>query len=222
MPRWPAALHETVSLTSAGTYISLIIHSSSRKQTQATTSLEKSDPSLITSRYAQGELQWSHTLFLGGHGCLGIRLGLPVDPTSNSKCLLISSHLFLKARFQRLYMPTQNQAIDEAMIPFKGRSGVKQCMPKKPVKRGIKVWVRADSANGFFCDLDVYIGASASPEKGLGARVVKTLTRIWQGKIITYFVTISFPVWIFLPIYNEMVSMHVAPCAPTVSTFLMT
>ena len=79
-------------------------------------------------------------------------------------------------------MPTQNQAIDEAMIPFKGRSGVKQYMPKKPVKRGIKVWVRANSANGFFCDLDVYIGASVSPKKGLGARVVKTLTRSLAGK----------------------------------------
>ena len=59
---------------------------------------------------------------------------------------------------------------------------MKQYMPKKPVTRGIKVWVRADSANGYFCDLDVYIGASASPEKGLGARVVKTLTRSQAGK----------------------------------------
>ena len=79
-------------------------------------------------------------------------------------------------------MPTCNNAIDEAMIPFKGKSGVKQYMPKKPTKRGIKVWVRADSENGFFCDFDIYVGASASPEKGLRARVVKKLTRSLVGK----------------------------------------
>ena len=89
---------------------------------------------------------------------------------------------FVKGKFQKLYMPTRHNAIDEAMIPFKGRSGVKQYMPKKPIKRGIKVWVRADSANGYFCDFNVYIGASASPEKGLGARVVKELTRSLVGK----------------------------------------
>lgn len=89
---------------------------------------------------------------------------------------------FLKGKFQALYQPTRNNAIDEAMIPFKGRSGVKQYMPKKPIKRGIKVWVRADSDNGFFCDFDVYVGASASPEKGLGARVVRKLTQSLVGK----------------------------------------
>ena len=55
-------------------------------------------------------------------------------------------------------------------------------MPKKPIKRGIKVWVRADSANGYFCDFDVYTGASQSPEKGLGASVVKCLTAGLEGK----------------------------------------
>ena len=81
-----------------------------------------------------------------------------------------------------LYRPTCHNAIDEAMIRFKGRSSAKQYMPKKPIKRGIKVWVRADSANGYFCDFDVYTGASQSPEKGLGASVVKRLTAGLEGK----------------------------------------
>ena len=33
-----------------------------------------------------------------------------------------------------------------------GRSTMKQYMPMKPVKRGFKVWVRADAVNGYFCD----------------------------------------------------------------------
>ena len=36
------------------------------------------------------------------------------------------------------YRPTQNVAIDEAMIPFKGRLSLKQCMLLKPVKRSTK------------------------------------------------------------------------------------
>ena len=35
------------------------------------------------------------------------------------------------------------QAIDEMMLPFKGRRGAKQYMPKKPCKWGYKMWCRA-------------------------------------------------------------------------------
>ena len=38
--------------------------------------------------------------------------------------------------------------MDEAIIPFKGRSPMKQYMPKKPIKRGFKVWTIADAHNG--------------------------------------------------------------------------
>ena len=39
---------------------------------------------------------------------------------------------------------------------------MKQYLPMKPVKRGFKVWVRADSVNGYFCDFNVYTGRSES------------------------------------------------------------
>ncbi|VDI12794.1 Hypothetical predicted protein [Mytilus galloprovincialis] len=35
--------------------------------------------------------------------------------------------------------PRQNQSIDEAMIPYKGRFSAKQYVPSKPVKWGIKI-----------------------------------------------------------------------------------
>ena len=66
-----------------------------------------------------------------------------------------------------------------------GRSSMKQYMPQKPVKRGFKVWVRADAVNGYFCDFNVYVGRPAdgiSVETGRGARVVKQLTEHLQGK----------------------------------------
>ena len=52
----------------------------------------------------------------------------------------------------------------------------KQCMPKKPVKRGLKEWVRADSVTGYISGYQVYTGKEKSSEKGLGSRIVKELT----------------------------------------------
>ena len=82
------------------------------------------------------------------------------------------------------YRPTKNVSINEAMIPFKGRLGIKQYMPLKPVKRGIKVWECADASNGYVCNLSVYTGKErhANPEQGLGYRVVHNLTRPLVGK----------------------------------------
>ncbi len=34
------------------------------------------------------------------------------------------------------------------MIKFQGRSTLKQYMPLKPIKRGIKVWMLGESHNG--------------------------------------------------------------------------
>ena len=84
----------------------------------------------------------------------------------------------LSHRFQAVYSPGKNVSVDEAMIPFKGRSTLKQYMPLKPVKRGIKVWALADACNGYITNFQVYTGKQRdATEKGLGANVVKTLTK---------------------------------------------
>ena len=75
------------------------------------------------------------------------------------------------------YHGSRDQSIDEAMIAFKGCSSMKQYMPKKPTKRGFKVWVRADSENGYVCQLECYTGKQGSTaEVGLGGNVVTRLT----------------------------------------------
>lgn len=65
------------------------------------------------------------------------------------------------------------------MIQFKGISFLKQYMPLKPVKRGYKVWTRADSETGYVFEFEVYTGKrdDHSTELGLGANVVKSLTQ---------------------------------------------
>jgi len=66
------------------------------------------------------------------------------------------------------------------MIPFKGHSSLKQYLPLKPVKHGFKVWVRADSTNGYICDFSVYTGKE-SVERELGPKVVKNLSQPLAG-----------------------------------------
>lgn len=89
----------------------------------------------------------------------------------------------LSTKFAQAYQPHRDIAVDEAMIKFQGRSSLKQYMPLKPTKRGIKVWVAADSTNGYFSRFEVYTGKkNNTTEHGLGARVVKTLTSDLKGK----------------------------------------
>ena len=88
----------------------------------------------------------------------------------------------LSDKFATLYKPSKDVAVDEAMIKFQGRSSLKQYMPMKPIKRGIKVWVLGDSTNGYFSRFDVYTGRQENRQVGLGAHVVKTLTQDLKNK----------------------------------------
>ena len=93
---------------------------------------------------------------------------------------------YMQARFSAMYNPSRELSVDEAMIKFQGRSSLKQYMPKKPIKRGIKVWVLAD--RGYFSRLEVYTGKKGnSTEHDLGGHVVRDLTKDFQGKWHSYF-----------------------------------
>ena len=87
-------------------------------------------------------------------------------------CLLIDH---LSSKFSSLYDPSKEVAVDEVM-KFRGRSALKQYMPMKPIKCGIKVWVLGDSTNSYFSYFQVYTGRQENREVGLGAHMVKTLT----------------------------------------------
>lgn len=88
----------------------------------------------------------------------------------------------LSVTFLNCYNPGPSQSIDESMIRFKGRIGFRQYMPMKPIKRGYKMWVRADQS-GFVSEFQIYTGKTDdATEKELGARVVRDLTRAIVGK----------------------------------------
>lgn len=58
-------------------------------------------------------------------------------------------------------------SIDELIIPFKGRSHMKQYNPKKPHKWGIKVFALASKC-GIINDYEIYVGKGTVTETKLG------------------------------------------------------
>ena len=87
----------------------------------------------------------------------------------------------VRTNFCSHYKPNRENAIDETMVKFDGRSCLKQYVPMKPVRRGFKVWVKADSLNGYMCDFAVYTGKEGVVEKDLGGKVVKKLVEPLAG-----------------------------------------
>jgi len=85
----------------------------------------------------------------------------------------------LNGNFLKLYDASRYLSIDESMILFKGRHSIKQYNPKKPIKRGYKLWMIADTDGGTN-KFDIYQGKFESvPENlksfSLGERVVLKL-----------------------------------------------
>ena len=83
---------------------------------------------------------------------------------------------------------SQELSVDEAMVKYKGRVGGKVVMPKKPIKKGFKIWCCSCSCCGYLCTFQVYHGRPTdlstgrkTAEKGLAKRVVKDLVGPFVG-----------------------------------------
>ena len=101
----------------------------------------------------------------------------PEKPENATKTYYLEEVLAsLKSSFTAARSDSIYQSIDESMTKFKGRSALKQYMPMKPIKRGIKLWTRCDANTGYVYDTNIYTGKETDQVEGtLGERVVKTL-----------------------------------------------
>ena len=81
----------------------------------------------------------------------------------------------LKSKFSEVLSIDRKQSIDENMVKFKSRSGMKQYITSKPVKWG---WFYCLSKSVYMCQIDIYLGRKQTPEflLGLGEEVVLQLT----------------------------------------------
>lgn len=112
------------------------------------------------------------------------------EPNHNKLYKLGSLLNTLGKTYKDYYKPTEFQTVDKSMIKYKGRSCMKQYMPAKPTKRGYKVWVRADDSG-----YQIYTGKIGDmPEKDLGGRVGRNLTKELTGKNYKIFLIIILPV----------------------------
>ena len=76
---------------------------------------------------------------------------------------------------------SEQMAVDEHMVKFKGQNRMKQYMPKKPCKRGFKLWCLNDSNTGYLYKCTLYTGAKQDREEGLGESVVLSLAEPLYG-----------------------------------------
>ena len=62
----------------------------------------------------------------------------------------------LSKTFLEAYNPSQELAVDESMVKYKGRVRGKVHMPKKPIKWGFKLWCCSCSCCGYLCNFQLY------------------------------------------------------------------
>ena len=111
----------------------------------------------------------------------------PEKPASASKTYYTDELLScLKYTFQKYRKDSPFQSIDESMTKFKGRCSFKQYLPMKPVKRGVKMWMRCDAKSGYVYDVNIYTGKEETCANGtLGERIVTKLALTINDKDVT-------------------------------------
>lgn len=98
------------------------------------------------------------------------------DPTARFKPIV--DHLNMTSK--RYYTPSQNLSIDESLIGTKARTSMRQYIPTKHSKFGIKFWMLTEAATGYLYHCTVYRGKRYDQTPAgvyHGSHVVQTLMR---------------------------------------------
>ena len=62
----------------------------------------------------------------------------------------------LNKNFAKVLSNDEEQCIEEDMVKFKGRSGMKQYIKSKPIKWGLTFWFRWSTKTGYLYQTDIY------------------------------------------------------------------
>ena len=95
------------------------------------------------------------------------------DPLT--KCRFLTE--YIRRKCMKLWQPRHHISIDERMVADKGRCSFRQYIKDKPTKWGMKLWVLADSSNGYTCNFKVYLGRKIHSKFGLAYDVVMNLCK---------------------------------------------
>ncbi len=86
----------------------------------------------------------------------------------------------LRQQFRAVYSPSRVLVVDESMVHTKARLNMKQYIPAKPYKWGIKVW--CISNEGYLLDFIVYQGKSSQIDNQTPNEAVLQLAENWYEK----------------------------------------
>lgn len=80
----------------------------------------------------------------------------------------------------------------------------------KPIKRGIKTWMRSDSFTGYTYDFNIYTGRETDhQDTTLGERVIRKLVSTTKKKTSHFVLTASLPMSTCYKTWNMQHSVHV-------------
>ena len=86
-------------------------------------------------------------------------------------------------RFQEVYTPERQLAIDETLIKFKGKVHFRQFIPIKPGRFGIKAFTLAESTSGYVLNSKIYTGKENNEvQKDLGRKAAMSLMQPYLDK----------------------------------------
>lgn len=99
------------------------------------------------------------------------------------KILIVINHS--RQKYKDSFIPYQKLCIDESIVPFKGRLSIKQYLPMKRNRFGIKLFVLCDVESGIILDFIVYCGSKTNitrnDDLGVSGSVVATLLENYYG-----------------------------------------
>ena len=114
--------------------------------------------------------------------CVSDRATEPTGQNCDKLYMIQPVLKMVQKSFKAHYNPGKNQMVDEAMIGFKGKLSYVQYLPAKPIKHGIKVWVRCNSESAYLPEFDVYLGCQQNSTHGLAYDVAMKLCQHIAGK----------------------------------------
>jgi hypothetical protein len=76
----------------------------------------------------------------------------------------------VRGRFMAMWTPNQQMTVDEGMVMYKGMyCPIRQYMPRKPIRFGLKVWVAVDALSKYLWNFEVYCGKTGNPHDDDGS-----------------------------------------------------
>ena len=85
----------------------------------------------------------------------------------------------LNKKFDEVLSSDKEQSINEHMVKFKGRSGMKQYIKSKSIKCGFRFWFRCSSKTGYLYQMHIYLGKKQNTEFNLGEEVLLKLIKVF-------------------------------------------